>query len=44
MPLHFTLTEYKLTDETFQRFMDDSFVFSARIKIFRELLNELQPH
>ena len=40
------LTECKLTEEIFKRFMDDGFVLwpkNANIDIFRELLNELHP-
>ena len=46
LPLHFTLTECKLIEEIFKRFMDDRFVLwpkNANIDIFRELLNELHP-
>ena len=44
LPLHFTLTECKLIEEIFKRFMDDGFVLwpkNANIDIFRKLLNEL---
>ena len=46
LPLHFTLTECKLIEEIFKRFMDDGFVLwpkNANIDIFRKLLNELHP-
>ena len=46
LPLHFTLTECKLIEEIFKRFMDDGFVIwpkNANIDIFIELLNELHP-
>ena len=46
LPLHFTLTEYKLNEEIFRRFMDDGFVLclkNTNIDVLRELLNELHP-
>ena len=46
LPLHFTLTECKLIEEIFERFMDDGFVLwskNANIDVFRKLLNELHP-
>ena len=46
LPLHFTLTECKLIEEIFKRFMDYGFVLwpkNANIDIFRKLLNELHP-
>ena len=46
LPLHFTLTECKLIEEIFKRFMDDGFVLwpkNANTDVFRELLNELHP-
>ena len=46
LPLHFTLTQCKLIEETFKLFMGDSFVLwpkSANIDVFRKLLNELHP-
>ena len=46
LPLHFTLTECKLIEEIFKRFMDDGFVLwpkNANIDIFRKLLNKLHP-
>ena len=46
IPLHFTLTECKLIEEIFERFMDDGFVLwskNANIDVFRKLLNELHP-
>ena len=46
-PLHFTLTECKLIEEIFKRFMDNGFVLwpkNASIDIFKELLlDELHP-
>ena len=42
LPLRFTLTECKLIEEIFKRFMDDGFVLwpkNANIDVFRELLN-----
>ena len=44
--LHFASTEYKLIEEIFKRFMDDSFVLwpgKANIDIFRDLFNDLHP-
>ena len=46
LPLHFTLTECKLIEEIFKRFMDDGFVLwpkNGNIDIFRKLLNKLHP-
>ena len=46
LPLHFILTECKLIEETFKRFMDNGFVLwpkNATIDVFKELLNELHP-
>ena len=46
LPLHFTLTECKLIEEIFKRFIDDGFVLwpkNANIDVFRKLLNELHP-
>ena len=45
MSLHFTLTECKLIEEIFKRFIDDGFLWpkSANIDVFRELLNKLDP-
>ena len=46
LPLHFSLTECKLIEKIFKRFMDDGFVLwskNANIDVFRELLNELHP-
>ena len=40
------LTECKLIEEIFKRFMDDGFVLrpkNANIDIFRKLLNKLHP-
>lgn len=45
-PLRFTLSECKLSEEIFKRFMDDGFVpwpKNAYIDVFRELLNKLHP-
>ena len=42
LPLHFTLTECKLIEEIFKRFIDDGFVLwpkNANIDVFRKLLN-----
>ena len=42
LPLRFTLTECKLIEEIFKRFMNDGFVLwpkNANIDVFRELLN-----
>ena len=47
IPLHFTLTECKLIEEIFERFMDDGFVLwskNAKFDVFRKLLIELDPH
>ena len=44
LPLHFTLTECKLIEKIYKRFMDNSFVLwpkNANIDVFRELHNEL---
>ena len=44
--LHFTLTECKLIEEIFKRFMDDGLVLwakNANIDVFRELLSKLHP-
>ena len=46
LPLHFTLTECKLIEEIFERFMDDGFVLwskNAKFDVFRKLLIELDP-
>ena len=46
IPLHFTLTECKLIEEIFERFMDDGFVLwskNTNIDAFKKLLNELHP-
>ena len=46
LPFHFIMTECKLIEEIFKRFMDDSFVLRpkyANIDVFRKLLNELHP-
>ena len=46
LPLHFSLTECKLIEEIFKRFMFDVFVLwrkNTNIDVFRELLNELHP-
>ena len=46
LPIHFTLTECKLIEEIFKRFMDDGFVLlpkNANIDVLRELLNKLHP-
>ena len=43
--LHFTLTECKLIEEMFNRFMNDGFVLwpkNANIDVFREVLNETE--
>ena len=45
-PLRFTLSECKLNEEIFKRFMDAGFVSwpkNAYIDVFRELLNKLHP-
>ena len=42
LPLHFRLSECKLIEEIFKRFMDDGFVLwpkNANIDVFKELLN-----
>ena len=42
--LHFPLTQCKLIEEIFKRFMKDGFVLwpkNANIDVFREFLNEL---
>ena len=47
IPLHFTLTECKLIEEIFKRFMDDGFTLwpkNANIDIFREILMTYIPH
>ena len=46
LTLHFLLTEYKLIEEKFKRFMDDGFVLwrkNANIDVFRDLLYKLHP-
>ena len=46
LPLHFTLTECKLIEKIFKRFIDHGFVLwpkNANIDVFRKLLNELHP-
>ena len=46
LPLHFTLTECKLIEDIFKRFMDDGFVLwpkNSNIDVFRKLLNEQHP-
>ena len=46
LPLHFTLTECKLTEERFTHFMNYTFTLlpkKSNFDVFRELLNELHP-